>query len=59
MRTESEMQSTLQMLEKTFDIDVSEGRKLNGHELEKWLQRIEYEVFNEFFNELDNDSPSP
>jgi len=38
MRTESEMQITLQMLEKTFDIDVSPGRELKGEELEKWLR---------------------
>jgi len=69
MRTESEMQITLQMLEKTFDIDVSPGRELKGEELEKWLVEIEHALFNQIFNELDElddpftkddyDSPSP
>jgi len=47
MRAESEMQNTLQMLEKTFDIDVSEARELNGQELDEWLQKIECQLFNE------------
>jgi len=47
MRTETEMQSTLKMLEKTFDIDVSEARNLNGLELDEWLQRVEDKLFND------------
>jgi len=47
MRTESEMQSTLQMLQKTFGIDVSEAIKLNAQELEEWLKRVEDDLFNQ------------
>jgi len=45
------MQNTLQMLQKTFDIDVSEARELNGKELEKWLEIIEYKIFSELVNQ--------
>lgn len=58
MRTETEMQSTLQTLEKTFGVDVSDAKKMNGKELESWLENVEQALFNELAQKDEYDSPS-
>lgn len=52
MRTDEEMQITLETLRVDFGVDVRPAASLQGAELQQWIERVEDEVFEREHAEL-------
>ena len=52
MRTDEEMQITLETLRVDFGVDVNSAQGLSGTDLQQWIERAEDEVFEREHAEL-------